>query len=630
MIVGTAGHIDHGKTSLVKALTGVDADRLKEEKARGITIDLGFAYTELASGEVLGFVDVPGHEKLIHNMLAGATGINFVLLVIAADDGPMPQTREHLAIVDLLGLACGTVALTKTDRVSPERLAAASVEVAALLDGSALSGSPVFPLSTATGEGVGELRAHLEKQAGKLAPRAAEGYFRLAIDRAFTLDGSGTIVTGTVFAGQVQVGDRLLVSPSGIEVRVRGVHAQNRAVVSGHAGQRCALNLAGIEKAQVHRGDWLLEAPIHAPVQRFDAELRVLAAEAKPLRHWTPVHVHIGAADVMARVVLLEGETIAPGDSALVQIVADRPLCALHGDRFILRDQSATRTLGGGRVVDPFPPAKNRRTPARMAMLRAMGRASHPRALKDMLQDSASGVDLARFLQARNIRQEEARWSLPMRVVATAAATLAFAPVRWEQLRQTLLERLAQEHAQAPDSLGPDRARLQRMALPQLARAAFAALLEELLEEKSVEQSGPWLHLPGHKVSLSAVEEKLWLRIFPMLQDAPFAPPRVRDIAAELALAEGAVRDLLRRVARVGHVYLVAHDHYFTADAVARLSAIVTKLAGTQDGVRAAEFRDAIGGGRKLAIHILEFFDRTGYTRRTGEAHRLRQENLVF
>lgn len=631
MIIGTAGHIDHGKTSLVKALTGVDADRLKEEKERGITLDLGFAYAPLPTGEVLGFVDVPGHEKLIHNMLAGATGIDFVLLVIAADDGPMPQTREHVAILDLLGLHRGAVALTKIDRVPMERVAAVMSEIESLLPGTGLADSPVFALSAISGEGVPALRAYLEKSAESLPARTASGHFRLAVDRSFTLDGIGTVVTGTVFSGEVRVGDKLLISPSGDEVRVRGIHAQNRASDIGRAGQRCALNLTGVqlEKGDIHRGDWLVEAPVHLPVLRFDARCRLLDAEQKALTHWTPVHLHVGTSDVTARVALLEGDAIEPGREALVQIIADRPICVLHGDRYILRDQSATRTLGGGEVADPFPPARDRRTPARIAALRAMEDPNPGAALMRVLEASEHGVDLQRFSQARNMRQEhaEALWErLPIHVAATAG----FASARWAALLELMLARLAAEHQQAPDSLGPDRARLHRMTLPALARPVFLALLDELLSSGKIAQSGPWLHLPEHRVTLTTVEEGVWQRILPMLQHAPFQPPRVRDIARDLPAAEAVVRNLLARVACMGAIYRVAHDHYFTQESVRNLSAVARKLFDAHGVVRAAEFRDQIGTGRKLAIQILEFFDRIGYTRRTGDEHRLRQENLIF
>ena len=635
MIIGTAGHIDHGKTSLVKALTGVDADRLKEEKARGITIDLGYAYTPLPNGEVLGFVDVPGHEKLIHNMLAGATGIDYVLLVIAADDGPMPQTREHLAILNLLGLNRGAVALTKIDRVSPERVTAAIHEIQALLSGTGLESSPIFPLSAITGAGVPELRAHLDQTALELPARPTSGHFRLAVDRSFSLSGTGTVVTGTVFSGAVHIDDKLLVSPAGREVRVRGIHAQNRQSETGSAGQRCALNIAGVqlEKDDVHRGDWLLEPAIHAPIQRFDAQLQLLASELKALKHWTPVHLHIGASDITARLAILEGEAIEPGGSALVQLITDKPVCALNGDRFILRDQSATRTLGGGIVLDPFPPTRNRRTPARIQTLRAMQIVGHGAALKAMLDTAATGVDLSRFSQSRNIRPEEAGklWqTLPMQIISSSNTTLGFAPAHWQTLIQSTLNRLNQEHEEHPDSLGPDRARLHRMALPALTRPAFSALIDSQLSAGTITQSGPWLHLPGHKVTLSPAEEKQWHAILPLLQAEPFQPPRVRDIANALSLDEKQTRLLLRRVARIGEIYLVAHDHFFTKDAVENLSQIVKELSGLHGSIRAAEFRDQIHVGRKLAIQILEYFDRIGYTRRTGDQHQLRQEHTIL
>jgi selenocysteine-specific elongation factor SelB len=300
MIIGTAGHIDHGKTALVKALTGVDADRLKEEKARGITIDLGFAYLPLASGAVLGFVDAPGHERFIHNMLAGAPGIDFVLLVVVADDGPMPQTREHLQILDLLGLARGIVALTKVDKVDAATRAAAEAEVRALLVGTGLADAAIMPVSTLTGEGVSVLRAALEQAAGARTPRAPAGHFRLAIDRCFTLPGAGTVVTGAAFAGAARVGDTVVLSPGGVEARIRSIHAQNRPVEECHAGQRCALNIAGpeLKKDKVARGDWLTTPALVAPTARLDVSLRLLNSETRAL--------HDGAATLWESLAICE------------------------------------------------------------------------------------------------------------------------------------------------------------------------------------------------------------------------------------------------------------------------------------------------------------------------------------
>lgn len=631
MIVGTAGHIDHGKTALIKAFTGVDADRLKEEKARGITIDLGYAYAPLPNGEVLGFIDVPGHERYVHNMLAGATGIDQVLLVVAADDGVMPQTREHLEIVDLLGVTRGVVALTKTDRVDTARVAQVQAEIEALLAGTSLAGSPVFPVSSVTGDGVAALRAYLENSAAGMV-RAGDGYFRLAADRCFTLAGAGTVVTGTVFAGRVQVGDRLLVSPRGLDVRVRGIHAQNRAAGEGHAGQRCALSLAGIEKTDIARGDWLLEPAIHHPTDRFDARLRV-AAGARALRHWTPAHLHLGAAEVLAHVSLLEGTSLAPGASGLAQLVLEHPVGALHGDRLILRDQSGSHTLAGGVVLDPFAPARKTRTPQRIAALGALEVVAPRPALEALLGVSAAGVDLNGFARSRNLpaaTAESLYREVPMVTVVTAAGIrFGFSPARWTALEQAIADALAEVHRRTPEQLGVEGRQLRRTATSELPWELFAALIGKLLNEQRVARHGPWLHRPGHRITLTAAEEKLWRGVAPLLRATPFQPPWVRDIAHVLKAPEAQVRALLKRVTLIGDTYEVLHDRFFTREAVTQLAQIAAELDAANGEVRAAEFRDRIGCGRKLAIQILEYFDRTGYSRRVGDAHRMRDAALL-
>lgn len=627
MIVGTAGHIDHGKTSLVKALTGVDTDRLKEEKARGITLDLGYAYTPLPDGEVLGFIDVPGHEKLVHNMLAGATGIDFVLLAVAADDGPMPQTREHLAILNLLGLSRGAVALTKVDLVPEERVAQAQAEVESLLRGTPLEGSPIFPLSAVSGAGVEPLRHYLAEAASALPIRPEAGNFRLAVDRCFTLAGTGTVVTGTVFSGTVRVGDQLLLSPAGIAVRVRGIHAQNRQSEIGMTGQRCALNLAGtdFDKQDVRRGDWVLAEPAHGPTQRLDVRLHLLAGADKPLRHWSPVHFHLGAVDVMARVALLEHDVLEPGASGLAQIVLDRTIGALRSDRFIIRDQSASRTVGGGRVLDPFPPERKRRTPERLAVLAALERPTVHAVLQGMLEATPTGIDLNRFALSCNLSPVELE-ALCRDVPLVVVDRTAFPIQVWESLRQAVLERLAEAHKLSPDMLGPDANRLRKLAAPRLARAIFGSLLGTLRDEGRIMQSGPWLHLPEHRITLSPVDQIVWHKVAPLLLDQPFQPPRVRDLANTLQVDETRMRLLLQQLAAMGEVYRVAHDHYFMPQSVEQLATIAREIAADQpDGkITAALFRNRIGTGRKLAIQILEFFDAGAITRRAGDAHHLR------
>ncbi len=405
MIVGTAGHIDHGKTALVRSLTGVDADRLKEEKERGVTIDLGFAYMPMQDGGILGFVDVPGHEKFVHNMLAGATGIDFVLLVVAADDGVMPQTIEHLAIVDLLGVEKGAVALTKIDLVSPDRLSEAKREIANALAGARLANAPIFPISNTTGEGVAALRDHLVAAAAQHRAKRTEGLFRLAVDRSFTLRGAGTVVTGAVLSGVVRIGDSVIVSPSGLSARIRSIHAQNHESAEGRAGERCALNLSGdgVAKTAIHRGDVVMAPALHAPTMRFDASIKLLSSETRPLATWTPARLHIGAAEVGARVVPLGADKIAPGEEGFAQIVIEREIAVCVGDRFILRDVSARRTIGGGRIVDLRAPARKRRTPERLAQLEALSIEAPDAALAALLDRAPYYIDLAGFARDRAI-----------------------------------------------------------------------------------------------------------------------------------------------------------------------------------------------------------------------------------
>ena len=630
MIVGTAGHIDHGKTTLVKALTGVDADRLPEEKARGITLDLGYAYTPLPDGSVLGFVDVPGLEKLLHTMLAGATGIDFVLLVIAADDGPMPQTREHLELLGLLGLGHGAVALTKCDAVDAARLATARSEIAALLDGTRLEGSPVFALSAVTGEGVAALRAHLDATAAAHPPRNVDGRFRLAIDRCFTLSGIGTVVTGTAYSGKVSTGDTVLIAPAGrdgLKARVKSLHVQDRPATGGKAGDRCALALTGdFEKADIARGMWLTDPTVARPVARFQAELQVPATQGV-LKHWMPVHVHLGAADITGRVALLDCAELGPGATALAEILLDRDTIAVRGDRFVLRDASAQHTVAGGRALDCFPPSRHKRSPARFALLAALRDDDPAASLRLLAGQSAAGIDLHRFSANWNLTDDTAAvlWqSTGLRVVLNGEEQTGFTAEAWRALSGRLLAALANEHQRAPDMVGVERERLRRLTLPTLSRAAFDTLVAQLLAAGRLAASRAWLHLPEHQASLAAGDRDLFAVLKPLLDAQPFGPPRVRDIARVSGTAEDLVRQLFRRVARAGELYPVAHDHYFTAEAVAQLAAMVTGLNTEKGAARAADLRDSIGGGRKVAIHILEFFDRIGYTRRVRDEHLLR------
>ncbi|WP_085035085.1 selenocysteine-specific translation elongation factor [Ensifer aridi] len=638
MIVGTAGHIDHGKTSLVRALTGVDTDRLKEEKDRGISIDLGFAYMPVEGLETIGFVDVPGHEKFIHTMLAGASGIDFVLLVVAADDGVMPQTREHLAIVDLLGTEQGVVAITKADLVTDSRLAEVEKAMRDTLSGTALAEAIMIPVSTVSGSGVALLRDEIVAAAHSLKRRQTSGRFRLAVDRSFTIQGAGTVVTGTVLSGQVSVEDRLTISPSGLEARVRSIHAQNRPSEIGRAGDRCALNLVGpgITKTAIGRGDVVCDHSLHAPTSRIDATLRVLGSEPKPIGHWFPVRLHHASAEVGARIVLLADEPVTPGARTLVQLVLERPIAAAAGDRYVVRDTSARRTIGGGSFLDLRAPARKRRTQERMAQLAALSSSEPRQTIEALLAVPPYLVDIGAFARDWAMAAGEAEAlseSLNVVQLKSDAATLAMSMESWQRLRRDILARLRSFHADNPDLLGMGVERLRAQLEFRLPAPAFRAALHALVREGETVLDGAWVRLAEHRVTMTPADERLWKDIEPLLGGSErFRPPRVRDIAGLLAVPEGEVRRLLKLSSRMGRVHEVAHDHFFLRDVVAEMVAVMDEIsaAAEQGWFTAMQFRDRLENGRKVAIQILDFFDRHSVTLRRGDLRRLNRNRLDF
>jgi selenocysteine-specific elongation factor len=631
MIVATAGHIDHGKTLLVKTLTGVDTDRLPEEKARGISIDLGFAYWPLDDGTVIGFVDVPGHERFIRNMLAGVCGIDFVLLVVAADDGVMPQTIEHLHILDLLGIRRGIAVITKTDRVPPERIEQVRAAVTALLAPTRLAGIPQLAVSAVSGAGIEALRESLAKAAKEQAARSAEGqHFRFAIDRAFTIAGSGTVVTGTVFNGAVAVGDRLVVSPRGTPVRVRGVQMRGLSAERAQAGQRCAVNVTGAELEAIARGDWLVHEAVHAPTLRMDARVTVLDSEAEPLKHWTPLHVHLATADVTARVSIARQERIPPGGSAIVQLTLAKPIGALNGDRFILRDQSARRTLGGGVVLDPHARGVRRPSAARQAELEALERGSPDAALAAMLKDGERGVDLARFERTFNLKPERAAilyGAADIVALGKEGRTGVMRAYR-DGLREKVIASIRDFHRAQPQAVGMEAAALHAKLASQLPAEAFQALVRELADERKLEIGSAGLRLPGHDATSNPEDQRMWELVLPALQRGGFAPPPVAELATALKLKEAVLKDFLHRKSRGGEVMRVPPDRFYPRATLATLAATAQAVArASPNGMfTAAQYRDATGIGRSLAIEILEFLDTLGVTQRVGDARKLRKD----
>ncbi len=630
MLVATAGHVDHGKTLLVRSLTGVDTDRLPEEKQRGLTIDLGFAYNQLEQGKTLGFVDVPGHERFVRNMLAGVGVIDCGLLVVAVDDGPMPQTREHLAILELLGIKQLAVALTKIDKADEGRVTTVIKAVTELLDEGRFADAPVFPVSALTNVGMKDLSEYLDESALAHREGSAHGNFRLAVDRSFSVSGAGLVVTGAVFSGQITVSDRVLLMPAGIEVRVRSLHAQNQPSREGQMGQRCALNIAGpgLKNIQVHRGDWLVAPSLSETSRRFDAQLRVLPAETKALAHWTPVHVHHGAASLTGRVAILEDRKIEPGGEGFVQVVLDQETSLVHGDRFVLRDQSARCTIAGGVVIDPLSPTRGRARPARIEYLRTMQVEDTNKALGSLLDQELDGVNLEHFAIARNLTPAESLACVTQsdtEVINVRSTRYGISAARWTRLRDRIVNDLRHWHVAHEDSMGPDDAQLCKPLTQLASRALSRVAVSELIREGVIVREGTGVRLASHVPKLSKEETALWERVRHHVSERSLKPPVVADLAQRLKLDIASLDAFLGRSVGRGQLVRLARNRCFHPQAIAELARVAEHLAEEMENglFDARSYRDRSGLGRNLAIEVLEYFDATGLTLRVGDARKV-------
>ena len=662
MIIGTAGHIDHGKTALVQALTGVNPDRLPEEKKRGITIELGYASMAAMDGATISFVDVPGHEKLVRTMVAGASGIDFALLLIAADDGVMPQTVEHVAILSLLGITRGAVVITKIDRATPEQVAERKSQARALLAAHGLEGYQVLAVSAHRGDGVAELKEHLFAEAAgvpaastsvrpepveglagfdRLSPngvmgrpqgRPVEGHgFRMGLDRVFTLDGIGTVVAGSITAGRVQVGDSLcLAQQPGTSYRVRSLHSHNQSLQEAQAGQRCAIGLVGLERQKVERGQTLCDPAIAQGSQRLDVWLQLAPSEARVLRSGTLVHLHAGTQDVMATLAVLGQPSISPGEGALAQLLVQQPVHLWWGERFVLRDASATRTVAGGSVLDVQGLARYRQTPQRLAYLQSQRHADPAQRLLGALAHAPFGINGADWLRHTGLLA----WpfdpaALPDTVYEPKQHWLVAAD-QLVQSERAVLDMLKDFHTRLPEDMGPDTQRARRLAAPRMPDVLWRHLLERLVTQGQISQRNGFIHLVAHGEQLREADRVVAQRALPMLEQGRFDPPWVRDIAASTRLPETQVRSVLARLAKNGEVFQIVKDLYYHPRVVQELAQLAREIAQREGEISAASFRDATDLGRKRAIQILEFFDRIGFLRRVGDLHLIRLGTPLF
>ena len=631
-IIGTAGHIDHGKTSLIKSLTGEDTDRLKEEKERGISIDLGFAHFDLPDGTRAGIVDVPGHERFIRNMLAGAHGIDLVLFTVAADDGVMPQTEEHLDILHLLGIERAAFIITKSDLVPEARVREVEEDILILTAGTSLEGSPAFPFSAITGAGLDRIRAYIIETLQKADQPEARGYFRLPVDRVFILQGHGLIVTGTALSGQVASGDRVRCLPGDQLYRVRSLQVHNEAKETGTRGQRIALNLSGQEKPAIARGDVVCDEKLTRTTDRFDTLLEIRPMAGSGVKNHQRVRVHLGTAERMGKVILLEPrEKVGPKESCYCQISLVEPLLTLRRDRFIIRDETARRTLGGGVVLDPWA-KKHKRKESGLPEALALLRAGEPASLVEHLIDTGdeAALPIAPIYQFLNLREEEVRLLLSridgVRAVGLEGETVYTTARKWQRLTEALLAQLRDFHAGHPLAPGMEM-EAARDKLPGAVPARFfRALVERLETDKVIARDGSLIRLPGHTVQLKEDEQHLAGRITALLRQTPLAPPDLKEVERTLGVPRARLLEVVRVLERERSVLRVTNDLYFLREGIDTVKTGLYKHLTEQSDITPAAFRELFGTSRKYTIPLLEYFDREGVTIRVGDARRLRSQ----
>jgi selenocysteine-specific elongation factor len=634
IVMGTAGHVDHGKTALIKRLTGVDTDRLKEEKERGITIELGFASLSLPDGRVLGVVDVPGHERFVRNMVAGAAGIDLVAMVIAADEGVMPQTREHLQICALLGIRKGFVALTKVDMVDKEWLTLVKEDVREFLGGTFLEDSPVVSVSSLTGEGFSELIETIARVADEVEDAADIGLFRLPVDRVFTMKGFGTVVTGTLASGKVTTGEEVEISPVGLRARVRGIQVHNRTVSTAEKGQRTAVNLQGIDRTLIERGYVLAGPDSLAASQRLDCVYRHLAGAERKLKNRTLVRFHTGTSEVMARLILVDRDELEPGGEGYAQLVLDVPQAAVAGDRFVIRGYSPVTTIGGGVIIDPLP-VKHKRFAegVREEFRRLSGGGEAEKAAVVMARAGIGGITESRLVVRTGIRRAELHrllerlFSVKDAVLVDREETRVLSGPVYAGLQERIIQELEDYHEHFPLKNGLSREELRTTLEmgdgvdPKIFGMALRDLekREELIAEKET------IRLTGHCVQLKGEMGDLREKLDDLYREGGLAPPTVREVLEWLPDRKKEIVSLIQVMTREGDLLRISEDLNFHKDALARLREDYRQFLIKEGRATPASFKEMTGLTRKFIIPLMEYFDMTKLTVRTGE-HRILRE----
>lgn len=631
IILGTAGHIDHGKTSLIRALTGVDTDRLKEEKLRGITIELGFAGFDLPGGQHLGIVDVPGHEKFVKNMVAGATGIDIVALIIAADEGVMPQTREHMEICSLLGIRYGLVVLTKIDLVDDEWLELVTEDIRDFTRGTFLEERPIIPVSSVTGQGIDAFVDTLDRLSREVPERHASGIFRLPVDRVFTMKGFGTVITGTLISGRIRNADSVMVYPSGITSKVRGIQVHNRSVEEAVAGMRTAINFQGLEKSGVKRGEVVSVPDALSVSYMLDVTLNYLPANRKPMKNRTRVRFHTGTSEIFGNLILLEGDEINPGESMVAQVRLDTPVALIRDDRYVVRSYSPVRTIGGGRVLNPIP-EKHKRLNAEV--IRSLKRLKDrpPAEIIDQHVKNSSyrGLSFSQLRLMTNLSEKQLQQHVSELLSKRCLVQVDRDSRRYvhqyavEEAARRMLEHLETFHRAHPLKAGISKEELKSRFPANVQGKLFTLVFNQLIKQQRIRQEDNTVALATHRVSLGSDQADARRKILDIYRKSELTPPYFKEIVKSLGIDAGQAEAVLLLLLDEGVLVKAKPDLYFHSRAIQHLRERITAFLSDHGQMTTPQFKDMTGVSRKYLIPLLEYFDASHVTIRVGDVRKLR------
>ena len=631
IILGTAGHIDHGKTTLIKALTGTDTDRLKEEKLRGITIELGFASLDLPNGQHIGVVDVPGHEKFVKNMVAGATGIDIVAMVIAADEGVMPQTREHMEICTLLGIRHGFVALTKIDMVDEEWLELAMEDVGDFCRGTFLEGAPIVPVSAVSGQGIPEFITVLEELSAKIPHRPPSSLFRLPVDRVFSMKGFGTVITGSLISGRVRVGDTIMIYPSGTTSKVRGLQVHNQSVEAAEVGTRTAINFQGLEKTAVMRGEILAIPGTLTPSYMVDVSVHYLSSNKRPAKNRTRVRFHTGTSEVLGILALLDREELAPGATCVAQVRLDEPVALVKDDRFVIRSYSPVRTIGGGHVLNPIPPKHKMFRKPVIEGLETIDRLTPEELVAFHAKRSGfSGVSFAQLVIMTNLHEKSLSTILQNHlskrdlIQIDKDNRIYVHRDGFDMLEKQISATLEAYHLAHPLKTGMPKEELRSKFPQTLGVKVFNQALNQLVKDQAIIQEGDSVRLAGHDVSLRVDQSEVKEKIVAAYREGGLTPPYFKELQTNLNIDQNQAKDVLMLLVDEGRIVKVKEDLFFDAAELERLKNRIVEFLKANEEMSTPQFKDLAGVSRKYLIPLIEHFDSKNITIRIGDIRKLR------